>query len=335
MAAAAAAQPEAVVELGIVTEGSSSPVIRLPGTVISVRDSEIAAELEGRLTWVAEVGETVQAGEPVAVIDDHLLQLQLRNDEAEIARIEADIHYNQRQIKRLQRLAKQNNTAQAELDEAASRLEMLQQDLRIAQVGRDRTRYDLQRSQVSAPFTGVVASRAMSVGEYTEAGAALVRLVDTAALEISVHAPLRVARFNRVGDQIEVQAGDRQLLTAIRGVVPVGDSRSRMMELRLQASPQQWIIGEALTVELPEGEAQNGLSIPRDALVLRDNEVFVYTISADNTAVRVPVVTGAGHGTEIAIDADLQPGAPVVIRGAERLREGQAVKVIQHHLAVN
>ena len=335
LAGGATAQPEAVVELGTVTEGSNSPVMRLPGTVISVRDAEIAAELSGRLTWVAEVGDTVARGEPVAVIDDHLLQLQLRDDEASIARIQADMNYNRRQIKRLQRLAQQNNTAQSELDEAESRLEMQTQELRIAEVARDRTRYDLERSKVSAPFTGVVASRERSVGEFTAAGSALVRLVDTEALEITVNAPLRVARFNSPGAEVQVEAGVRRQLNPIRGVVPVGDSRSRMMELRLQAQAGQWYIGEAVTVELPEGAPETGIAVPRDALVLRNEQVFVYTVSAENTAVKVPVITGPGRGSQITVEGELQAGAPVVIRGAERLREGQAVKVIQHHLAVN
>ena len=55
------------------------------------------------------------------------------------------------------------------------------------------------------------------------------------------------------------------MLTAIRGVVPVGDSRSRMMELRLQAGPEAWFIGEAVTVELADGHPERGLSVPRDA----------------------------------------------------------------------
>ena len=74
-------------------------------------------------------------------------------------------------------------------------------------------------------------------------------------------------------------------------------------------------------------------AVPRDALVLRDNQVFVYTLSAENTAVKVPVTTGEGRGSHIAIQAELELGAPVVVRGAESLREGQAVRVLQHHLA--
>ena len=61
--------------------------------------------------------------------------------------------------------------------------------------------------------------------------------------------------------------------------------------------------------------------------------MFVYTLSEDNTAVKVPVTTGAGRGSHIAIRADLELGAPVVVRGAELLREGQEVRVLQHHLA--
>ena len=40
--------------------------------------------------------------------------------------------------------------------------------------------------------------------------------------------------------------------------------------------------------------------------MLRDEQVFVYTVSADNTAVKVPVVTGAGRGAQIAIEGELQ-----------------------------
>jgi RND family efflux transporter MFP subunit len=212
---------------------------------------------------------------------------------------------------------------------------MLRQDLRIAEVERDRTRYDLERSEVPAPFSGVVVSRAMSEGEYTTAGAALVRLVNDQALEISVNAPLSIARFNQPGQSVQVSAHDDRLQTAIRGVVPVGDEQSRMMELRLALEPGQWHIGEAVTVELPIEPRALALSVPRDALVLRDQQVFVYTVGEDNRAVKVPVTLGAGYGQDIAIESTtLSAGDPVVVRGAERLREGQPLKVILHHLAV-
>ena len=328
-----AQEEDAVVELGIVIESASSAVIQVPGTVISTRDADIAAELSGRLTWIAEVGEQIEKGMSVAIIDDHLLQLQLRNDEAEIARITADINYNRRQIERLQSLALKNNMAQSELDAIQSRLEMLVQERRIAEVAKDRTTYDLSRTKIAAPFSGIIAGREMSIGEYTTPGSSIVRLVDTSALEISVSAPLRVARFNTPGAMVQVNSGDRQMMTAIRGAVPIGDTRSRMMEVRLKLEFGDWLIGEAVTVELSESEMAKGLSIPRDALVLRDNEVYVYTVSEGNLARKIPVIAGAGHGANISVEGQLKAGDAVVIRGAERLHDGQGLKIVQHHLA--
>ena len=333
--AALAQQAEAIVELAVVTEETASSVVKLPGTVISTRDAQIAAEISGRLTWVAQVGDHLEQGEVLARIDDHLLQLKMRNDQAEIARLEADIQYNRRQIQRLKKLAQQNNMARAELDEVESRLEMLLQEQRIAEVELDRTRYDLERSAVKAPFPGVVASRELYTGEYTTPGDPLVRLVDTQQVEISVNAPLKVARFNQPGSQVEVEANGQKANSAIRGMVPVGDARSRMMELRLSVAPGQWMIGEAVTVALPDTEATIALSVPRDALVLRDRDVFVYRVSEDNTAVKVPVKTLAGRGSHIAVEGALTPGDAVVIRGGERLREGQALKVVSNELAAN
>jgi len=132
-----------------------------------------------------------------------------------------------------------------------------------------------------------------------------------------------------------VEIDKSPMLTAIRGVIPVGDPRSRMMELRLQLQPGDGYIGEAVTVELPDSQAEISLSIPRDALVLRSEQVFVYSISKDNKAVKIPVITGAGHGSRIAIQGNLELGDSVVIRGAERLRDGQEVKVIAHQLATS
>jgi len=327
---ALATEPPAVVEVAAVTQSSGMAILRLPGTVLSKQDAHISAEVTGRLTWVAEVGEHVAKGDAVAIIDDHILKLQLRNDWAVIERLKADIEYNQRQISRLERLAEQDNTSKSGLDEAQSRLQMLLQEQRIAEVARDRTVYDLGQARVRAPFSGVIVSRDADIGEYTEPGDPLLRLVDTESLEISVNAPLRTARYNRPDSSVQVEGDDQQVMAAkIRAIVPVGDSQSRMMEIRLSLEPGQWLIGEAVTVELADSLSSESLSVPRDALVLRDEEVFVYTLSADNTAIKVPVTTRPGHGKQIAIDGAIEAGALVVVRGAERLKDGQLVKIKQ------
>jgi RND family efflux transporter MFP subunit len=325
--------PASPVELANVHAREIASTVRVTGTVLSREDVELASELEGRLSWVAEVGDRVASGEAVAVVDDHLLQLDLRNDEAEIARLEADLGWQARQIARLSKLAVENNTAKSELDELKSRREMLKQELRIAEIDRDRTLYDLERTKVLAPFDGIVATRMMDSGEYTQAGSGLVRLVNTRAVEVSAQAPLRVARYSRSGESVLVSSDVASQLTPIRSLIPVGDGRSHMMEVRIRLSGSNWLIGEAVTVELPDSAREEQLTVPRDALVLRDKLVYLFTVDAEGVAHRVPVSPGTGLGENIAVTGTLSAGDRVVVRGAERLRDGQSVRVLDSGVA--
>lgn len=317
-----------VVETAEVSYQQNDDISSLPGTVISTRDAKISAEVPGRLSWVAKVGDTIEKGQPLATIDDYPLRLQLRNDQAQIDRIKVDLQYDRRQQDRLKTLRLKNSIAQSELDQTESKIAASAQDLRIAEINRDKTQYDISRSTVVAPFTGLVAERSMVEGEYTQQGDNLVRLVDTNSLELSVNAPLRIARFNRSGTQVNIEADTRSVLTTIRGAVPIGDQRSRMMELRLSLQADQWYIGEAVTVKLLNSTPKKTLNIPRDALVLRENVVYVYRVDADNKAKRITVETGSGNGANISVEGDLKIGDKVVIRGAERLKEGQTLKLI-------
>ncbi len=329
--------PAAIVSTGPVMREAATPTTDIPGTVISTRDAQIRSEIEGRITWIAEVGDRVEAGEPLASLDDHLLQLELRSNAAQVARLRADIDVRKRQRQRLARLAKDNNMAEVELDQVEADIEMLQQDLAMAEVEQERTAYDLTRAKVPAPFSGVVVERAMSEGEYGSAGDILVRLVDTSSLEISVQAPLRVARFNAAGTAVSVESERGISLQTVRSMVPVGDERSRMMELRISLDNQDWLIGEPVSVALPEAADMQMLTVPRDALVLRDREQFVYAIGEDKKARKVRVQTAGGMGSRIAVEplaGDLDPGTTVVIRGAENLREGQNVRILDDSLAL-
>ncbi|MEM6545820.1 MAG: efflux RND transporter periplasmic adaptor subunit, partial [Pseudomonadota bacterium] len=327
----------ATVVTASVTRESAAPTASLPGTVISTRDARVRSEISGRVLWVAQVGEKIAAGEPLVRLDDRVLDLELRRNRAQIARLEADIAVRERQRGRLAHLAEENNMAEFELDQVEADLEMLRQDLSIAKVDRERTAYDIERSQLPAPFSGIVVERSLTEGEYANAGEVIVRLVDPNALEISVPAPLRIARFNRSGSSVSVSSEGVQTIEEIRSVVPVGDSQSRMMELRIALDQANYLIGEAVTVALPQAEPVAMLTIPRDALVLRDREQYIYAVDDNSKARKVHVQTTGGHGERVAVEplsGELEPGATVIVRGAENLREGQAVRVLSSPLAL-
>ena len=323
--AAAFAQQTVTVETDAVTREEVSATMSVPGVVVSREDAALASELNGRLEWIAEVGDRFNEGEVIARLDSHLFELEEKERIAGITALKANLAWLERQTQRLEELATSNNTAHSELDETRAQYLVLQQELTQAEVALDRTRYDLERATLRAPFNGVVVSREMAAGEYATIGRAMLRLVNTEAAEISVTAPLRLARFSQAGDTVRLSNESGEAEAAIRSLIAVGDLRSHMMELRLTPNTSSWMIGEAVTVELPASARETTTTVARDAVVLRDRSNYVYVVNAESVAERVNVELGAGAGGRIAVSGALQPGDTVVVRGAERLRDGQKV----------
>ncbi|MET0352048.1 MAG: efflux RND transporter periplasmic adaptor subunit, partial [Rhizobacter sp.] len=146
------------------------------GTVVSRNDARISGEVGGTLAWIAEPGITVKRGDTVARIDGERHSLALRDNEAAVRRLEAQLQLLSTQRTRLQTLG--NVVSQSQLDEALSRERMAEQDVEQARVARDRARLDLNRATVRAPFDGIVAERLQQSGEFVASGSPLLRLVN-------------------------------------------------------------------------------------------------------------------------------------------------------------
>lgn len=329
-AASVAQQPPTPsVTVGAATEETMASTFLAPGTVVSRNDARISAEIAGRLTWVAEVGTMVAQGDPLARIDDKAWQLQLQENAANIRRLQANQEYISAQLVRLEKLALQNNAAATQLDESRAQLEMGKQEIVRAQVTRDQTLYQIERTQLVAPFAGRVTERFASIGEYTAVAAPVLRLVDTANVEVRAQAPVAIARYLTDGMPVTVRDDRGDADSSIRSVIGVGDERSRQIEIRVALDGGGWIIGSAVRVALPQSEPTVVVAVPRDALILRQDSTYLYKVMDDNTVQQVPVRTGIGSGALIQVQGDVAGGDQVVIRGGERLRPGQSVVIAQ------
>jgi RND family efflux transporter MFP subunit len=317
-----------VVEIATAQEEYLAPEQWVPGSVVSRRDSNIATEVGGTLLSVAEVGDRMRAGEPLGQIDDQLWQIQLRNDESRVRRLEANITFLDRQLERFEELMANNSTAELEFDRVRMERQMAAQELVSAEAQRDQTLYQIERAQIVAPFDGIVAERLHEPGEFIGAGESLIRLVNDVQLEARVQAPINVVRFVRPEAKVTVQTDFQESLASIRAIVPVGDERSRMVELRVTLTDPGWVIGEAIRVSVPIAAPTHAVTVPRDALVLRDSQVYVFKIDESGAAERINVVAGDGSADRIGVRGALEAGDRVVIRGAERLQHGQLVKVL-------
>jgi RND family efflux transporter MFP subunit len=304
-----------------------SATLWVSGTVISQNDARIAAETDGRITWVADVGSRIEQGEAIARIDAEDLRLELADSEAQLDSLKSQLKYRDSSLQRLQKLADSNNAAATQLDEAQSQLDMTRQEIKRAEVAIAQIKRRIKQTEVLAPFPGIVVERVVQVGEFVNRGAQVARLVDTEHREIRAQAPLSVSKWLREGMQVSVEHNKRDSLSPVTYVIPVGDQRSRMFEVRVAANDPAWIIGSPVRIALPNSEPRELVAIPRDGLVLRGNNIFVMRVNNDNTVEKVAVETGIGLGGFVEVIGNVNQGDRIITRGGERIQPGQVVSI--------
>ncbi len=327
-AAAPKGAPPAKVVVADALKKELAPVAWFAGTVISVEDARLAAEVQARLVSVAGVGTVVKKGEVVARLDDTLIKEQLAESRADVEREQARVIFFSAEVKRLRRLARQNNAARNSLDQSISNRSVAQSERRAAVARVNVNKERLSRTRLAAPFDGVITERLLQVGEWAESGKSVVRLVDTRSLEVQSWVPASSLGFISPGMELLLKSGAQEGTATVRTIVPVGDDRSRLYELRLLLKVAAWPAGRTLRVAIPSALPRKVIAVPRDALVLRREGTRVFRINNDNKAEMVGVKTGIASGIYIEVVGDIRAGDKVVTRGGERLRAGQTVVIL-------
>lgn len=320
--------PPARVEVAAAEVRNMAPQVEVSGSVVSLNDSRIAAEVSGVITWLANVGDAVDAGAIIARIDPRLMQVAVTRARANVARLEADLTYRERQLVRAEELAASNNASANLLDESRANRDQALQLLNDARAQLERAQGDLNRTKIRAAFAGHVTERLASIGEYVDVGEDVLRLVDTHRMEISMPAPIALTAFVKPGLNVSVRNDGVERQHPVRAVVPVGDAASRMVEVRLTVAKDDWLVGTPVQVSLPGATPVTAVAIPRDALVERGGQAFVYKVTDDGTAEQVVATVQSTVGLWVSLADGVEAGDRVIVRGAERLAPGQAVEII-------
>ncbi len=318
----------ALVRVAVASVKNVSSLTLVPGTVVSRSDARLSAEVEGRLTSVADVGTVVGPGDVVAKIEDTQLRLQITELEAQVSRAQARLRFLESEEKRFERLAQSNLAAVTQLEQTQSDRDVARGDLDVARARLEQAADQLARTSIRAPFGGVVVERLMTPGERAVEGGNVVRLVDQQNLEVVARAPLEYFAFVERGQLLDVSAGGESALAGVRTVVAVGDENTHQFELRLDLDGNPFPVGQTLRVAIPTSDRRPALTVPRDALVLRPEGQSIFVVDADNQARQVSVTVGVGQGDDIEVLGEVAEGDRVVIRGNERLRTGQAVDIL-------
>lgn len=306
-----------------------APQTIVPGTVVSRNDARLAAEVTGRLLEVADVGTRIDKGDVVAKIEDTVVKLRKQELQAEVERARARLEYLESEENRYVQLARSNLTAATKLEETRSNRDVSRGDLQVALSRLAQIKDQLDRTSITAPFSGIVVERLMTPGERVDIGRNVVRVVDQEHLEVIARAPLEYYAYVRPGQDLEVRTGDEVTTGKVRTVVAVGSENTHQFELRLDIDSNRFPVGQTLRVSIPTSETRDALVVPRDAMVLRPDGISVFVVDADQKAQQVTVTTGIGAGEFIEVSGNLKSGDNVIVRGNERIRPGQSVAIME------
>lgn len=325
----AQAPPPAAVETAPVEKRELAPRITVTGQVRSRAAADLSAAVAGRLAWVAEAGTRVGKNGVVARLDTDELKLQELELQARVKRGEINKAQLSREADRLKALGTAVSRFQLEQAEAAR--DLAGADLEIARATLHQMQDRLARAEVRTPFGGVVAERLKRAGEEVARGEIVARLLDPETLEIRLFLPLRHVRAIRTGDRVKVRSDGAEGTAKVRGIVPAGDPRSQSFEVLVDVptlNGARLSSGSVVDVELPLGEPQSLLAVPRDALIIRAEGLTVFRVGPDSKVERVAVTTGVADGEWVAIEGQLLASDTVVVRGGENLHDGALVKIV-------
>jgi RND family efflux transporter MFP subunit len=323
--------PARPVQVAAVQKSLFAPTIELLGTIYSRNNVQLTAGVNGRLDWVAEPGSFIQQGEEVARIDPLPLTLQQAQQQAEIKRANINQQYLQRELNRLQELRQSNSASQFQLDQTQSQFDLAKADMEIAQLKLQQIDDQLLRTVVRAPFSGVITERLREAGGDVSRAETLVQMLDTENLEGRIFVPVKYLPFIRQSKELTISANNNSIQANIKSIIPAADPRSQSFELRVSLPVESnsiWTAGQLIHASLPVTNAQESLTVLRDALILRREGTFVVVIDKENKAHRHQVTVGQGQDDRVSITSDeISVGDWVATRGAERLQDGQVVEI--------
>lgn len=286
-------------------------------------ESQVVAKTSGvALSVLAEEGQQVQAGQILVRLDSARAQLQAAQSAAQMAKL-------QNNFERSRQLAEQQLMSANDHDQ-------IKYDLANARATNRLANLELSYANVTAPISGVVASRSIKPGNFVQINTPIFRIVDTSRLEAVLNVPERELATLKPGLPVELTVDalpGRTFTGTVDRVAPVVDSGSGTFRVitafeggDTQESPrlQPGMFGR---ISIAYDQRPEALVVPRVALLEGEGDAAVFAVR-DGKVSRTPVKLGYIDGEWAEIRDGLKLGDQVVVAGKAALREGSVVQVV-------
>ncbi len=326
--------PKAALTVSAVQPSNGSLALKLPanGNVAAWQEASIGAEASGlRLTQVlVNVGDTVKKGQLLATFAGDAVQADVAQAKAALMEAQAnamDATANAERARTLQNTGalstQQINQYLTAEKTAAARVQAAQATLSAQGV---RT----QNTQVRAPDNGVISARGATVGAVVGGGTELFRMIRGGRLEWRAEVTSNEIASIKPGAKAMVTAASgAQVEGTVRTVAPTIDAATRnalvYVDLPANAGVKAGMFAKG---EFALGAA-NALTLPQQALVLRDGFTYAMRVEANNKVSQVKLETGRRVGDAVEIKQGAKSSDRFVASGGGFLADGDTVKIVE------
>jgi membrane fusion protein (multidrug efflux system) len=312
-----------------------------PGTVVSLNEVELRAQVSGYITRIfVQDGQRVNRGQELYEIDRTKYRAAYDQAKAALASARANLERVQQDVQRYENLDRQDAIARQRVDYVRVELKTAQSQVAAAEANLSAAATDLRYSLITAPLSGTIGISRVKVGAQVSPGQPLLNTVSTdnpIAVDFVVGQD-EIPRFNRLregqspGDSLFTLGLADQSAYPFAGKLAAIDravdpqTGSITVRLRFPNPTRQLVAGMSVVVRALNDDAGEQIVIPYKAVIEQVGEYYAYVIRADSVWQR-KLELGAQLNDRIVVRSGLEAGENIVVQGLQRLRQGAKVQV--------
>ncbi len=309
--------PPVPVETALAAARDLPAYFNATGSIEARRRVDLIAKAQGQITAIkVEEGDRVREGQV-------LLELDHREEEIRLAEARVRAETAARELTRIQGLTERELGSERDFEMARKEAEVAKAEVELAQVMID-------NKIVRAPFSGLIGTRNVQLGQTVNPGQALVGLVDVSPLELRLFLPEPVVHRLNVGQPVEIRpdVAPKTLLTGkVDRIAPTVDPATSTVKvtLRVDALGDAARVGSFVRARITTDVHAEAVAVPKRALVPEAGATYLFVTEAD-TVRKVPVTIGYTDDDFAEVLSGVALGERVVTVGQGGLRPGSRVR---------
>ncbi|MFC1866803.1 efflux RND transporter periplasmic adaptor subunit [Thermodesulfobacteriota bacterium] len=323
--------PPANVVVSKVTNGMIAPEDEFIGTIYYIEVSDVSPEVSGSVESITfEEGQRTKKGELLVKLVSNLLEKKLEVRVASYEQTLSDLERAKSDFERIENLYKKKTFTEKDYDNQRFQVKGLGKKADSLKAEVELLEIELKKMLIKAPFDGVIIEKHVARGEWLSPGKTVATIARDDAVDLIVDVPEKTVKYLKPGMAVSTTVAGKQKRGIITAIIPRGDIATRTFPVKIRIKNSTSLFeGMQARVRLPVGEKINSLLVHRDALLTAFGKTVCVAVIASKAMI-IPVQLVGYQGMKAGINAKkISEGMKVVIKGNERLRNGQPVIIIK------